>query len=64
MTTPSNAPTQPPPRITVVRSKVGWELREERAGKNGAVIHTAHFSDWHRLERAKAKFERQAAAAK
>ena len=36
-------------RVTVTRSGVGWEIREER---DSQVVRTSHHTDWHRVERA------------
>jgi len=36
-------------RVTVVRGPVGWEIREEREGQ---LVRTSRYSDWHRVERA------------
>ena len=58
MNTPEHANTGSSARVTVVRSAVGWELREEEAD----AVRTMHYTDWHRLERALAKVERQQAA--
>ena len=33
---------------------MGWHVREER---DAMVLHDAHFSDWHRVERAVLVFE-------
>jgi hypothetical protein len=36
-------------RVTVVRSGVGWEIREERDSR---IVRTTRHTDWHRVERA------------
>ena len=36
-------------RVTVIRSVVGWEIREERGGE---LIRSSKYTDWHRVERA------------
>jgi hypothetical protein len=36
-------------RVTVTRSGVGWEIREER---DSEVVRTSRHTDWHRVERA------------
>ena len=36
-------------RVTVTRSGVGWEIREER---DSQVVRTSRHTDWHRVERA------------
>ncbi len=36
-------------RVTVIRSGVGWEIREER---DSQVVRTSRHTDWHRVERA------------
>jgi hypothetical protein len=36
-------------RVTVTRSAVGWEIREER---DSQVVRTSRHTDWHRVERA------------
>ena len=36
-------------RVTVTRSGVGWEIREE---KDSQVVRTSRHTDWHRVERA------------
>jgi hypothetical protein len=41
--------------FTVTRDHAGWDLREER---DDAVVRQAHYSDWHRVERAIQMFER------
>ena len=35
-------------RVTVTRSGIGWEIREER---DSQVVRTTHHTDWHRVER-------------
>jgi hypothetical protein len=35
----------------------GWEIREER---DGEVVRLARYFDWHRVERAREAFKRQA----
>jgi hypothetical protein len=41
-------------RITLTKSHTGWDLREER---DDTVVKRAHYSDWHRVERAIQVFE-------
>ena len=36
-------------RVTVTRSGVGWEIREER---DSQLVRTSRHTDWHRVERA------------
>jgi hypothetical protein len=36
-------------RVTIVRGREGWEVREE---ENDRVVRRMHFTDWHRVERA------------
>ena len=36
-------------RITLTKSRTGWDVREER---DDTVVKRAHYSDWHRVERA------------
>ena len=36
-------------RVTVTRGRHGWEVKEER---NNVVVHSATYTDWHRVERA------------
>jgi hypothetical protein len=35
-------------RVTVTRSGVGWEIREER---DSQLVRTSRHTDWHRVER-------------
>ena len=41
-------------RITLTKSRSGWEIREER---DDTVVKRANYSDWHRVERAIQVFE-------
>jgi hypothetical protein len=36
-------------RVTVTRGRHGWEVKEERGN---VVVHSATYTDWHRVERA------------
>jgi hypothetical protein len=36
-------------RVTITRSDVGWDLREERDNR---VVRHMNYTDWHRVERA------------
>ena len=36
-------------RVTVTRGRHGWEVTEER---DNVVVHSATYTDWHRVERA------------
>jgi hypothetical protein len=40
-------------RLTITRSGVGWEIREERDSR---IVRTTNCSDWHRVERARQMF--------
>jgi hypothetical protein len=40
-------------RLTITRSGDGWEVREEH---DSQMVRKAHYSDWHRVERARAIF--------
>jgi hypothetical protein len=42
-------------RFVITRADLGWEVREER---DNALVRQAHYSDWHRVERAMQTFER------
>jgi len=47
-------------RFTISNSgTAGWEVREE---ENSRVVWSACYTDWHRVERARMTFARQAAA--
>ena len=37
-------------RYSIAPTESGWEVREERDSK---VVKTAHYQDWHRVERAR-----------
>jgi hypothetical protein len=41
-------------RITLTKSRTGWDVREER---DDTVVKRMHYSDWHRVERAIQVFE-------
>ena len=41
-------------RITLTKSRTGWDVREER---DDTVVKRTHYSDWHRVERAIQVFE-------
>lgn len=41
-------------RITLTKCRTGWDVREER---DDTVVKRAHYSDWHRAERAIQVFE-------
>ena len=41
-------------RITLTKSLTGWDVREER---DDTVVKRAHYTDWHRVERAIQVFE-------
>ena len=49
MVTERHPESEPTRRVTVIRSGVGWEVREERGGE---VVRTSKYTDWHRVERA------------
>lgn len=36
-------------RVTITRSTVGWDLREER---DNHIVRRTNYTDWHRVERA------------
>jgi hypothetical protein len=36
-------------RVTITRSAVGWDLREERDDR---IVRRMNYTDWHRVERA------------
>jgi hypothetical protein len=40
-------------RLTITRSGVGWEIREEHDSR---IVRTTNCSDWHRVERARQMF--------
>ena len=40
-------------RLTITRSRIGWEIREEHDSK---VVREASYTDWHRVERARQRF--------
>jgi hypothetical protein len=42
-------------RFVVTRSPLGWDVRQERDNR---IVQEAHYSDWHRVERAVQIFER------
>ena len=42
------------PRCTVTRTTEGWQVREE----DSHVVRQATYTDWHRVERAVARFDR------
>ena len=41
-------------RFIILRSRAGWDVREER---DDQVIRQANYTDWHRVERAMQVFE-------
>ena len=41
-------------RVTILRSREGWDLREER---DDEVVRRVSYTDWHRVERAILAFE-------
>ena len=41
-------------RVSVTRVEAGWDVRAER---DQATVRQAHYSDWHRVERAVLAFE-------
>ena len=46
-------------RFTIQKlAEAGWEVRIEHDSR---VIHTSRYSDWHRVERARMAFAREAA---
>ena len=49
MTTDQSTAPHSPRRVTVTRGRHGWEVREER---DNGVVHSATYTDWHRVERA------------
>jgi hypothetical protein len=40
-------------RLTITRDGSGWEIREEH---DSQIVKTTHYSDWHRVERARQMF--------
>jgi hypothetical protein len=54
MTTHEQSASSQPKRVTVVRGPIGWEVREEREGQ---VVRSSHYTDWHRVERALARHD-------
>lgn len=40
--------------FTITRDQAGWAVREEQ---DQTLVRQAHYSDWHRVERALHKFE-------
>jgi|SoiMethySBSTD1v2_1073268.scaffolds.fasta_scaffold1582138_2 hypothetical protein len=49
MTTDQLPTPDAPRRVTVTRGRHGWEVKEER---DNVVVHSATYTDWHRVERA------------
>ena len=43
-------------RVTITRSDVGWQVREER---DSETVRVSRYTDWHRVERAMDAFERR-----
>lgn len=41
-------------RFTLLRGRLGWDVREERDNK---VVRRVNYTDWHRVERALHAFE-------
>jgi hypothetical protein len=41
-------------RFIITRAPLGWDVRQET---DNAVVKEAHYSDWHRVERAVQTFE-------
>jgi hypothetical protein len=47
-------------RFTITEaSSMGWEVREEQ---DSQVVWSIHYTDWHRVERARMTFAREAAS--
>lgn len=46
-------------RFIITTANSGWEVREE---EDSRVIRQTHYSDWHRVERARMNFAREALA--
>ena len=42
-------------KFTITRSERGWNVREEH---DRQVVHSATYTDWHRVERAMDAFDR------
>jgi hypothetical protein len=42
-------------RVTITRSEVGWQVREEC---DSETVKVTRYTDWHRVERALDAFER------
>ena len=40
-------------RYSITPTESGWEVREVREEGDGEVVKTKHFTDWHRVERAR-----------
>jgi hypothetical protein len=44
--------------VITIAGSAGWEVREEQ---NSLVVRQARYTDWHRVERARMAFAREAA---
>ena len=43
--------------LAIEQSNIGWDVREEL---DATTIHVEHYDDWHRVERAMDRLEREA----